>query len=172
MPPSTAGRMPAATWWWCPDTGRFFVVAPASAACHKSGMGTPQNDSGSRTGKLPQWVLPVAALVAITVILTVALYTFQQSFVQEYTGFPAPAFPLLLFFVEFLWVGCVVLTIAFAIYVFNWLRETRVLLREIAANTRVSKAFPKPAEHKSESAWPPAPKPLIPPEEAKYMPKV
>jgi hypothetical protein len=122
--------------------------------------------------KLPQWVLPVAALLAITVILTVALYKFEQFIVQEYTGFggvnPLP-FPF--FFIAFLWVASLVLTISFAIYVFNWLRETRVLLREIAANTRAPKTLPPPPEHGTPSAWPPPPKPLIPPAEAKYMPK-
>jgi hypothetical protein len=138
-------------------------------------MGTPQNGSGSRTGKLPQWVFPVVSLLAITVILTLALYKFQQYLVQQYTGFPAPAaFPSLLFFGEFLWVGCVVLTISFLIYVFNWLRKAAVLLEQIAMNTRAAHMPPpKPLEQGSQSAWPLPPKPVVPaPEDQKYMPKV
>lgn len=148
-----------------------FSVAFPVISCDKGGMATP-SDSGSRKGKLPQWVLPAVALLAITVILTVALYKFQQYIVREYTGFPAPtAFPLPLFLGEFLWVGSVVLTISFAIYVFNWLRETRVLLREIAANTRAHHVPRMPPEHGSPSPWPEPPKPQVPPEDAKYMPK-
>ena len=118
--------------------------------------------------KLPRWVPPAAALAAITIIVGVALYRFLF-----FTGIGTlGAIPFLFAFAFYLiGVACWVVGIAFAIYVFNWLRETRVLLREIAANTRAPKVLPKPPEQPSQSAWPSPPPPLIPPEESNYMPK-
>jgi hypothetical protein len=106
--------------------------------------------------------------VAITVIVSFALYRFTL-----YVGFGMWSTSPFLFAYAFCFVAVAgwVLTIAFVIYVFNWLRETRVLLREIAANTRAPKVPSIPPEQRSQATWPPPPMPRIPPEEAKYMPK-
>ena len=118
---------------------------------------------------LPQWVLPTAAFAAITIIVSVLVYRF--GFYAALSTLNGTPFLFLWIYIVFA-VGCWVLGVAFLIYVFNWLREARVLLRQIEANTRAPRVpLPSPPEHKSESAWPSPPKPLIPPEDSKYLPK-
>jgi len=113
--------------------------------------------------RLPEWVLPCISIFSLVIIFAFPLYKTLAD-----TGIRSIAPVLFFLYLAALLLSVVswVLGIAFAIYIFNWLRETRVLLRQIELNTRASQLLPKPLEQKSE---PPS---ATAPQDAKYMPKL
>jgi hypothetical protein len=131
-------------------------------------MATPSSPDG-QNGKLPQWLLLAVSVISITTILCVGAHKFMV----EHFGFgflePAPFLLLLLLYA--LSTAPVVLAVVFVVYVFNWMRQTRNLLRQIEANARWPKLDTRLPQQKQEPAKTDPLKPLYPPEDAKYMPK-
>jgi hypothetical protein len=120
--------------------------------------------------KFPAWLLWMIGIFGASLMLTFAMAAMVvwiptlglSALWQLYWSY--------MFFVTFVSFCGAGLAILFLVYVFISLTEMRVLLREIAANTRPPKTPPNPPEPTGQLAGPSAPKPLVPPEDAKYLP--
>jgi len=145
------------TWINCPFCKHsVFLCLPAMGRATRS---------GNQARNIPAWVLVTVSLVSIIALLTFG-YTKLIESVSGVGAFPPVAFWSAYGFFFPIFAGWV-LGISLAIYVFNWLREVRMLLRQIEHNTRP----PEEGQVKVSSPSPP-PKPVEPsPEEHKYMPK-
>lgn len=118
-----------------------------------------------QTVTLPQWVLPTASLFSITVIVTALLYSYFNYYFPLELVSGTPRFHLILdlFFLS----ASGVLGVSFCVYIFNWLREMRPVIRQIEVNTRRS----GPSEYRTALAEIASPKQTKPAEDMKYMPK-
>lgn len=121
---------------------------------------------------LPQWVLPAVTLLAITLIITALLYKSTLDFFSGYEMAGMATVPRFKLFAYCVVTSAIsVLGVAFFIYFFNWLRETRMLLRQIETNTRTPVPPRYALDLRTEPGLSTPPRPQPAPEDAKYMPK-
>lgn len=129
-------------------------------------MATPPKPSNAK-GSFPNWLVPAGLGVG-----AIALLTFMVFKAVESVGMP---FPLIMTAYFTFGVLSGVLCLAGVVYVFRWMQDVRKLLRTIAASNRSEPLpaphWPEPQREPRQSSWPEPPKPLIPDEDRKYLPK-
>jgi len=123
--------------------------------------------------KPPVWLAWMVAVGVASLLLTIALVAVVNWIPTLSLAALWQVYGWYMFVATFVSLCGAGLWILFLVYVFTSLTEMRVLLGEIAANTRTLHTPPrKPPEQTIPSAWPTLPKPSAPPEDAKYMPKL
>jgi hypothetical protein len=153
----------------CPDCERTITLTEATPAQ----LAAASVKAKTQGGKLPVWLRGMLAVCAGSPVLTIALLAVANWIPTLSLAALWQVYGWYMFAATFVSLCSAGLWILFLVYVFTSSTEMRVLLKEISANSRGPHTPPaKSPEHAGPSAWPTLPRPSIPPEDAKYMPKL